>query len=88
MRTSDKITFGDEIKSQGLFKKESQPFYLFLVPKSDSSPTVALLNIKLVYGEDIQEFPFTVGTWNPTIVEALDVKEKDLSDFRIFYGAE
>lgn len=83
----DKILNGGEITKQGEFKGVSA-FYLMLVPKSETAASVAILNVKLSKGIDKVDFPFATGTWNPVVVNSVDVKEEDLTNYRIFYGIE
>lgn len=64
---NDKILRGGEITSTGkqmLF--EARAYYLMLVPKSDESPAIAILNVRLSQEVDYKDFPFPIGQWNPT----------------------
>lgn len=84
--TDDKIIRGGEITQQGVFEQNS--FYVMLVPKSTESASVAVLNAKLAYNEELMDFPFAVGVWNPTVISKLNVKSTDLTSYRIFWGSE
>lgn len=83
----DKILGGGEITSQGEFNKVSA-FYIMLVPKSTDASSVGILNVKLSQLEDMVDFPFAVGMWNPVVVNKVNVKSEDLTNYRIFWGAE
>ena len=83
----DKILKGGEITSQGEFNKVSA-FYIMLVPKSTDAASVGILNVKLSQLEDMVDFPFTVGMWNPVVINKVNVKSADLANYRIFWGAE
>lgn len=84
---NDKILKGGEITSQGEFK-EAKAFYIMLVPKSTDAASVGILNVKLSQLEDMVDFPFAVGVWNPVVVNKVNVKSEDLAKYRIFWGAE
>ena len=83
----DKILRGGEITSQGEFKEVSA-FYIMLVPKSTDTASVGILNVKLSQLEDMVDFPFAVGMWNPVVINKVNVKSADLANYRIFWGAE
>lgn len=83
----DKILRGGEITSQGEFNKVSA-FYIMLVPKSTDAASVGILNVKLSQLEDMVDFPFAVGMWNPVVINKVNVKSEDLTNYRIFWGAE
>lgn len=83
----DKILRGGEITSQGEFNKVSA-FYIMLVPKSTDAASVGILNVKLSQLEDVVDFPFAVGMWNPVVINKVNVKSADLANYRIFWGAE
>lgn len=84
---NDKILSGGEITSQGEFNKVSA-FYIMLVPKSTDAASVGILNVKLSQLEDMVDFPFAVGMWNPVVINKVNVKSADLANYRIFWGAE
>lgn len=84
---NDKILSGGEITSQGEFKEVSA-FYIMLVPKSTDAASVGILNVKLSQLEDVVDFPFAVGMWNPVVINKVNVKSADLANYRIFWGAE
>lgn len=89
MYTQDKILNGGEITSQGDFSLDgSMPFYIFLAPKNEDAPGIAILDVKLNYGDANTPFPFIAGTWNPVVLDTLNVKSSDLASYRIFYGTE
>lgn len=86
---NDKILRGGEITSTGkqmLF--EARAYYLMLVPKSDESPAIAILNVRLSQEVDYKDFPFPIGQWNPVVINDVNVKSEDLTNYRIFYGSE
>ena len=80
------IMGGGEITSQGTFKANSSAFYLFIVPKSESASSIAVLNVKLSRNKQNTDYPFVAGMWNPVVVNSVDVKSTDLQNYRIFYG--
>lgn len=80
------IMGGGEITSQGTFKADSGAFYLFVVPKSESAASIAVLNVKLSRNKQNTDYPFVAGMWNPVVVNSVDVKSTDLQNYRIFYG--
>lgn len=84
---NNKILSGGEITQQGEFNKVSA-FYIMLVPKSTDAASVGILNVKLSQLEDMVDFPFAVGMWNPVVVNKVNVKSEDLAKYRIFWGAE
>lgn len=83
----DKILRGGEITAQGGFN-EVNAFYIMLVPKNTDAASVGILNVKLSQLEDMVDFPFAVGIWNPVVVNKVNVKSEDLTNYRIFWGAE
>lgn len=83
----DKILRGGEITAQGEFNEVSA-FYIMLVPKTTDAASVGILNVKLSQLEDMVDFPFAVGMWNPVVVNKVNVKSSDLTNYRIFWGAE
>lgn len=84
---NDKILLGGEITGQGEFKDVST-FYLMLVPKTTDDSSVGILNVMLSQNEELIDFPFAVGVWNPVVVNKVNVKSSDLAKYRIFWGAE
>lgn len=84
---NDKILRGGEITAQGEFNEVSA-FYIMLVPKSTDAASVGILNVKLSQLEDMVDFPFAVGMWNPVVINKVNVKSSDLTNYRIFWGAE
>lgn len=83
----DKILRGGEITAQGEFNEVSA-FYIMLVPKTTDASSVGILNVKLSQLEDMVDFPFAVGMWNPVVINKVNVKSSDLTNYRIFWGAE
>lgn len=83
----DKILKGGEITAQGEFNEVSA-FYIMLVPKNTDAASVGILNVKLSQLEDMVDFPFAVGMWNPVVINKVNVKSSDLTNYRIFWGAE
>ena len=83
----DKILRGGEITAQGEFNVVSA-FYIMLVPKTTDAASVGILNVKLSQLEDMVDFPFAVGMWNPVVINKVNVKSSDLTNYRIFWGAE
>lgn len=83
----DKILGGGEITTQGKFTANGA-FYIALAPKTTTASNVAVLNVKLSSNAVYTDFPFAIGTWNPVLVNEIDVKSSDLSDYRIFWGEE
>lgn len=83
----DKILRGGEITAQGEFNEVSA-FYIMLVPKGADAGSVGILNVKLSQNDGLIDFPFAVGVWNPVVVNKVNVKSSDLTNYRIFWGAE
>ena len=83
----DKILKGGEITKKGVFC-EVPLFYIMLVPTASNSSSMAILNVKLSKTDDLIDFPFAVGVWNPVAVNKINVKSSDLTGYRIFWGAE
>lgn len=84
----DKISIGGEITAQGEFAPSTKVFYLFVAPKSDTTPSVAVLNVKLAYNDDLMEYPFVAGVWNPIVINKINVTSDNLTNYRIFWGNE
>lgn len=84
----DKILSGGEITSQGEFTKDKECFYIMLVPKTAEASTVGILSVELSESNEMIDFPFTAGTWNPVVCTKVNVKQADLTNYRIFYGME
>lgn len=82
----NKIVKGGEITAQGAFKSDSGAFYIMVVPKGDTASNVAMLDVKLSQNTNSIAYPFVAGVWNPVVVNSVNVKSADLSDYRIFYG--
>lgn len=88
MYTNDKILRGGEITSEGKFSNETGfPFYIFLAPKNEDAESIVILTVKLPYGEST-EFPFSTSEWNPVSLKEIEITSEDLSQYRIFWGAE
>ena len=81
------IMGGGEITAQGEFNEVSA-FYIMLVPKTEDASSVGILNVKLSQNEGLIDFPFAVGMWNPVVVNKVNVKSSDLTNYRIFWGAD
>lgn len=86
MNLEDKILQGGEITAQGEFVPPTKACYLFLVPKTDSSASVGILNVKISQNDGYTDYPFTSGIWNPIIINKVNVKSSDLTSYRIFWG--
>lgn len=86
---NDKILRGGEITATGRQAdiKESA-YYLMIIPKSEDASNFTVFNVKLSGEKEFKNFPFVVGQWNPVIINDIDVTSTDLSNYRIFYGAE
>lgn len=84
----DKISIGEEIKTQGEFVPSTKVCYLFIVPKSEEASSVAVLNVKLAYNGGLIEYPFTAGIWNPIVINKVNVSSENLTNYRIFWGFE
>ena len=82
----DVITSGGEITAIGDFTVEGGAFYLFVAPKSDDAPSIAVLNVKISRNHGNSDCPFVVGMWNPVVINKVNVKSEDLSNYRIFWG--
>lgn len=82
----NKIVKGGEITAQGVFESGSGAFYIMVVPKSETASNVAMLDVKLSQNTNSIAYPFVAGVWNPVVVNSINVKSTDLSDYRIFYG--
>lgn len=87
MNLTNKITRGGEIKEQGDFNNNNQPFYLFLMPKAEGVSSIAL-TAKISYNKKAIEFPFVVNCWNPIVVNSVNIAEETLSSYRVFWGME
>lgn len=83
----DKIVKGSEITEQGTFKADGGVFYIMIVPKTEQSPVVGIFQVKLSRNEALSDYPFSVGAWNPVVLNEINVKQEDLANFRIFWGA-
>lgn len=87
MNYEDKIIRGGEITSAGIFQSSSKgTFYLMLVPKTEQTPNIAILNVKISQNDKSLDYPFVALMWNPVVVNSVNVKSTDLSNYRIFYG--
>lgn len=86
MNFEDLIVKGGEITEAELFKPEDKVCMLMLVPKSESAASVAVLNVKLSGNKDKIDYPFSVGVWNPILVNEVNVVQQNLNDYRIFWG--
>lgn len=84
---SDKILRGGEITAQGKFKGNGA-FYIALAPKTTDASSVVIMNVKLSGNKDFTDFPFSVGVWNPIVVNEVDVTQANLTNYRIFWGEE
>lgn len=84
---NDKILSGGEITAQGKFKGNGA-FYIAIVPKTDDAASIAVFNVKLSANAAYTDFPFAAGLWNPVVVNEIDVKSTDLTNYRIFWGSE
>lgn len=84
---NDKILGGGEITEQGIFRGNGA-FYIAIAPKTTEAASIGIFNVKLSINETFTDFPFTVGVWNPVVVNEINVKEADLTNYRIFWGEE
>lgn len=84
---SDKILSGGEITAKGKFSGNGA-FYIALAPKTTDASSIAILSVKLSSNAVYTDFPFTIGTWNPVVVNEIDVKDTDLTNYRIFWGED
>lgn len=82
----DKIVRGGEITSQGEFVPQNGAMYLFIAPKVESAASVGVFNVKLSRNESFTDYPFVAGIWNPVVVNNINIKSEDLTNYRIFYG--
>lgn len=80
------IIGGGEITEQGEFKSAHGAFYLFIAPKSDSASNIAVLDVKLSQNKNSTDYPFVACIWNPVVLNTVNVKSEDLSNYRIFWG--
>lgn len=85
--TNDKVIKGGEITAQGVFGG-NVAFYIMIVPKTVDAASVGILNVKLSQNDELIDYPFAVGVWNPVVVNVVNVKSTDLTSYRIFWGAE
>lgn len=82
----DKIVNGGEITAIGNFKSDNGAFYIFIAPKSDSASGIGIFNVKLSQRKENTDYPFVVGMWNPVVVNSVNVKSEDLTNYRFFWG--
>ena len=82
----DKIIKGGEITSQGVFKSNGGAFYIFITPKTEDASSSSVLNVKLSGNTELTDFPFVSYIWNPVLVNEVNIKSSDLSNYRIFWG--
>lgn len=85
---NDKITNGGELTTTQPFNNNGQSFYLLLIPKNQSAPSVAILKVKMADERNVKEFPFLVNMWNPIIVNSVEATSSDLANYTIYYGGE
>lgn len=88
MYSKDKITKCKEIKTQGDFILNNQPFYVFFAAKDSSQSASVVASAKLARSNEFAEIPFTLNTWNPISVLVLRISGEMLQNYRIFYGIE
>lgn len=86
MTYDDKIVRGGEILETTTFESPSGAFCLMLAPKTETASDIAILDVKLSQNDESLEYPFTVGTWNPIVVNSITVTEDNLTNYRIFWG--
>ena len=88
MYLNDKINKGGEIKQQGDFFNEGQPFYVFVMPITEEAASSVVINAKLSYNKEAIEFPFIANFWNPVVVNSINITQEILTNYRVFYGME
>lgn len=87
MTYEDKIIKGGEILTQGMFNSEGNVIYIMPIPKNEDVSNIAILNVKLSQNEDVTDYPFVAGIWNPVAVNSINVRNTDLTNYRIFWGS-
>lgn len=85
---NDKIASGGQLTTTEPFNNKNKSFYLLLIPKSSSVPTVAKLKVELVDEKEEKPFPFFANVWNPILVNKVTLTSEDLSNYEVFYGGE
>lgn len=85
---NDRIRKCGEFTSQGDNKANNGSFYLFLVPKSGTQDSVAVVNAKAVENAESAEIPLMVGSWSPIVLASVNLSLDNISKFRVFWGAE
>ncbi len=88
MYTDSKIINGGKITTAQTFKLKDSQFYIFLVPKNDTVPTIITPNMKLTRSDSLISFPLQVGVWNPVVLDTLVVTSGMITDYDIYYGNE
>ena len=89
MYTNDKIIMGGEITEASKFDNgDGYPFYIYLMPIAEDSAASYVLSVKMSYEKTYKDFPFTASTWNPVVLNGIDVTSEALQKYRIFYGME
>lgn len=86
MNFEDLIVKGGEITKAELFQPEDKVCLIALVPKSESAASAVVLNVKLSGNNEMTDYPFYVGGWNPIVINKINVIQQNLTDYRIFWG--
>ncbi len=63
-------------------------FYVFVMQKSSTAGSGVVLSAKLSGEPTSKDTPFSALCWNPVVVNQLTVTADNLTDYRIFVGAE
>lgn len=90
MYLEDKILNVGEITSSGDFTLNGglSAFYLFLIPKSDSANSIAVLSCIVSKSKTAVNTPLMTGTWNPIVINKVSLSSTNLSNYRVFWGTE
>lgn len=86
MNFSDLIVKGGEVTKAELFVPEDKVCLLMLTPKTESSPSVEIISVKLSENKSMVDYPFVAGMWNPVVVKKANITAGNLNNFRIFWG--
>ncbi len=63
-------------------------FYVYVMQKSSTAASAVIMGAKLSGDTTSKDVPFTSLCWNPIVVNELTVTLDNLTDYRIFVGAE
>lgn len=79
------ITTVTEISEVSSFEI-TNPFYVFLLPKSEDMANVVVTNGKPTYNNENTDLPLMSGLWNPIALNKIEITSEMISNYRIFIG--